>query len=124
MWGLTPRGRTIVREGGRKVKRTNQRIVGWDCGLEEHCWVLLDEEGDVERDEKIVNRRDAIEEVLAGLLLGLESDQGLIVVLESRRSHGRIVAEVAEALGCELWQLNTVGLDQIVSVSYAFPMQK
>ena len=38
-------------------------------------------------------------------------DAQLIVVVESKRSYGRIVADVAVELGCDLRQVNTVALN-------------
>jgi transposase len=92
------------------VKET-VRIVGFDCGEDEHAAVLLDEAGKYERRVDVVNERGQIQESLAELLLAVGPDSQLVVVVESKRSHGRIVADVACELGCELWQVNTVALN-------------
>jgi len=110
------RGMAILRDGGTEVKEQKVRVVGFDCAEEEHCAVLLDEDGAFESGEKVVNRRDRIEEVLAQLVLVVGPDTKLVVVVESKRSHGRIVADVATRLGCEVWQVNTVALNHFRDV--------
>jgi transposase len=87
------------------------RIVGFDCGEDEHAAVLLDASGEFDKRFSIVNERAQIQEGLSELLLGAGPDTQLVVVVESKRSHGRIVADVATELGCELWQINTVALN-------------
>jgi len=87
------------------------RIVGFDCGEDEHGAVLLGTDGEVERTIEVVNRRDEIERALAELMLAIGPGSRLGVVVESKRSHGRIVADVAQALGCRVWQVNTVALN-------------
>jgi len=87
------------------------RIVGFDCGEDEHSAVLLNASGEFDKRVSIVNERGQIQEALAELLLEVGPDSRLVVVVESKRSHGRIVADVATELGCELWQVNTVALN-------------
>lgn len=87
------------------------RVVGFDCGEDEHSAVLLDASGKFDKRFSIVNERAQIQEGLAELLLEAGPDTQLVVVVESKRSHGRIVADVATELGCELWQINTVALN-------------
>jgi transposase len=87
------------------------RIVGFDCGEDEHSAVLLDASGEFDKRIGVVNGRREIQEGLAELLLEAGPDSQLAVVVESKRSHGRIVADVATELGCELWQVNTVALN-------------
>jgi transposase len=110
------RGMAILRDGGTQVKEQDVRVVGFDCAEEEHCAVLLDEKGAFASGGTVVNRRDRIEEELARLVLVVGPDTKLVVVVESRRSHGRIVADVARELGCEVWQVNTVALNHFRDV--------
>jgi hypothetical protein len=100
----------IVPRGGHQVKE-RARIVGFDCGEDEHSAVLLDASGEFDKRLSVVNERGQIQEALAELLLEVGPDSSLVVVVESKRSHGRIVADVAIELGCELWQVNTVALN-------------
>jgi hypothetical protein len=44
------------------------RIVGFDCGEDEHAAVLLDEAGEFERRVDVVNERGQIQESLAAPL--------------------------------------------------------
>jgi transposase len=108
--GSTTRGMDIVGEGERKVK-WDVRIVGFDCGEDVHKAVLLGTEGEVERAIEVVNRREEIQHGLAELMVAIEPGSRLVVVVESKRSHGRIVADAAQALGCQVWQVNTVALN-------------
>jgi transposase len=89
----------------------SQRIVGFDCGEDEHRAVLLDAAGEIEKRYGVANERRQIEELLAGLLLAVGSGKRLVVVVESKRSHGRVVSDVAVELGCDLRQVNTVALN-------------
>jgi transposase len=114
--GSATRGMASVWDGGTQVKEPQVRIVGFDCAEEEHCAVLLDGDGAFERRETVVNRRDRIEEALAQLMLVVAPHTKLVVVVESRRSHGRLVADVATELGCEVWQVNTVALNHFRDV--------
>jgi len=98
------------------TKKSEVRIAGFDCAEEVHQVVLLDVEGKVEREMEIINRRDHMEEGLAELLLLLPEGTKLVVVLESRRSHGKIVSEVADQLGCEVWVVNSMALNHYRSV--------
>lgn len=93
------------------AKKQEVRIAGFDCAEEKHRVVLLDAKGKVEKELDITNRRDLVQEGLAELLLVLPEGTKLVVVVESRRSHGRIVSEVAEQLGCEVWVVNSVALN-------------
>ena len=87
------------------------RIVGFDCGEDDHRAVLLDASGEIESRYVVVNERRRVEELLAELLLVLGSEEELAVVVESKRSHGRVVSDVAVELGCDLRQVNTVALN-------------
>jgi transposase len=108
--GSTTRGMDIVGEGERRVKG-DFRIVGFDCGEDEHRAVLLGAGGEAEKTIKVVNEREQIQQALAELVLAIGPSWRLAVVVESKRSHGRIVADVAQALGCQVWQVNTVALN-------------
>ena len=85
------------------------RIAGFDCAEDKHSAVLLDAAGAFERRVDVINERGQIQESLAELMLAVGADTQLVV--ESKRSHGRIVADVAVELGCEVWQVNTVALN-------------
>jgi transposase len=89
----------------------SQRIVGFDCGEDGHIAVLLDVAGKFEKRFGVDNERGQIQELLAELILIVGPDARLIVVVESKRSYGRIVADVAVELGCDLRQVNTVALN-------------
>ena len=91
--------------------KKNVRVVGFDCAEEAHCAVLLDAAGEFEERVEVINERGQIQESLAGLMLEVGPDVKLVVVVESKRSHGRVVADVAAGLGCEVWQVNTVALN-------------
>lgn len=91
--------------------KRNVRIVGFDCGEDAHCAVLLDTAGEFEERVDVINERGQIQESLAGLMLAVGPEVKLVVVVESKRSHGRVVADVAAELGCEVWQVNTVALN-------------
>lgn len=92
------------------------RIVGFDCAEEEHVFVLLSADGVFEQRSSVVNRRDHIEDSLAQLKLSIEPGAKLVVVVESKRSYGFLVAEAAQKLGCEVWQVSTVGLNHFRDV--------
>jgi transposase len=102
---------TILREGGTEMQRAGFRVVGFDCAEEEHVGVLLDDDGEVEQRVKVVNRRDRIQECLARLILALGKDTTPVIVVESKRAHGRLVVEEAGRLGCQVMQVNTVALN-------------
>jgi transposase len=89
----------------------SERIVGFDCGEDEHRAVLLDAAGEIEKRYGVANERREIQELLGGLLLAVGSGKRLVVVVESKRSHGRVVSDVAVELGCDLRQVNTVALN-------------
>lgn len=91
--------------------KKNQRVVGFDCAEDEHIAVLLDSNGEFSRRSSVVNRRDEVEKLLAELILCIGPEGHLVVVVESKRSHGRIVADVAADLGCDMKQVNTVALN-------------
>lgn len=93
------------------MKTREVRVVGFDCAEEEHVAVLLDERGEPAKRLTVTNRRDRIEEALAQLILEVGSEAELVVVVESRRSHGRLVAAAAGRLGCQVVQVNTVALN-------------
>ena len=114
--GSATRGRDIVAERRFKVAEQEVRIVGFDCGEDEHHAVLLDGEGLPCYELRTANQRDRIEEAIASLLLRIDDGVKLIVVVESQRSHGRLVADVAEELGCEVWQVNTIALNHYRNV--------
>jgi transposase len=100
----------LYREEDEQVKK-RQRVVGFDCAEDEHVAVLLDSNGEFSRRSSVVNRRDEVERLLAELILWIGPEADLVVVVESRRSHGRIVADVAGDLGCDVRQVNTVALN-------------
>ena len=92
------------------------RVVGFDCAEERHVAVLLNGEGEVERTVEVENAREAIEEALGRLLLQLPGGTGLQVVVESQRSHGRLVADCVRRLGLELVEVNPTVLDRFRKV--------
>jgi len=91
--------------------KKSQRFVGFDCGEDAHSVVLLDSAGKFAKRYDVVNDRGEIQELLAGLMLDVGCEADLVVVVESTRSYGRIVADVATELGCKLWQVNTIALN-------------
>ena len=100
----------MYREEDESVKKS-QRVVGFDCAEDEHIAVLLDSEGEFSRRSSVINRRHDVEELLAELILVIGPEAQLVVVVESKRSHGRVVADVAADLGCGVRQVNTVALN-------------
>lgn len=98
------------------MKKTGVRIVGFDCAEDDHSAVLLNQDGEFESHMKVVNRRDLIEVALAKLLLAIPSETELVVVVESKRSHGRLVTDVAKDLGIRIFQVNTVALNHFRDV--------
>ena len=88
-----------------------QRIVGFDCAEDEHSAVLLSASGEFRKKVDVINERGQVQEALAELMLAVGPETQLVVVVESKRSHGRIVADIATELGCEVWQVNTVALN-------------
>ena len=109
--GSSTRGMAILCQGGVDVKEQEVRVVGIDCAEDEHVAVLLAKDGEFESRLSVVNRRDLVEAGVAQLILEIGPNAQLVVVVESKRSHGRIVADVAAELGCEVWQVNTVALN-------------
>jgi len=101
----------ILHQGGGEVRESEIRIVGFDCAEDEHVAVLLDEGGEFMSRLTVVNRRDHVEAGIAQLMLKIGPNAQLVVVVESKRSHGRVVADIARNLGCEVWQVNTVALN-------------
>jgi transposase len=91
--------------------KKSQRIVGFDCAEDEHSAVLLDASGKFEKKFCVANERGQIQELVAELMLAVGPEAQLAVVVESKRSHGRIVSDVAVELGCDLRQVNTVALN-------------
>jgi len=91
--------------------KKSQRIVGFDCAEDGHSAVLLDAAGKFGKRFSVVNERSQIQELLAELVLAVGPEDPLAVVVESKRSHGRIVSDVAVEIGCEVWQVNTVALN-------------
>jgi transposase len=89
----------------------NQRVVGFDCGEDEHSVVLLDAAGEFGERFSVANEKSQVQELFAKLLLAIPQDERLVVVVESKRSHGRVVSDVAVELGCDLRQVNTVALN-------------
>ena len=98
------------------MKESGVRIVGFDCAEEDHFTVLLDEEGEIESRAKMVNRRDEVEGGLAKLVLAIPPNTELMIVVESKRSHGRLVTDVAKGMGLRIWQVNTVALNHFRDV--------
>jgi len=93
------------------MKEAGVRIVGFDCAEDDHSAVLLSEVGEFESKMTIVNRRDEVEAGLAQLLMAIPEEAELVVVVESKRSHGRLVTDVARGLGIRVWQVSTVALN-------------
>jgi transposase len=91
-------------------------VVGFDCAEEEHAAVLLDGDGGFERQISVANVRQEIQDCLAELILAVGSRAELVVVVESKRSHGRLVSEEATRLGCRVMQVNTVALNHFREV--------
>jgi len=90
---------------------TRRRIAGFDCAEDEHRAILLDSAGRIEKKHRVPNERRQIEDLLAELMLVAGSGAELVVVVESKRSHGRVISDVAVKLGCDLRQVNTVALN-------------
>jgi len=101
----------LYERGYGEVKEPASRVVGFDCAEEEHCAVLLSQEGEHDQQFTVQNRRDRIQECLAKLMLSVGSDATLVVVVESKRAHGRLLVSEAERLGCQVVQVNTVALN-------------
>jgi transposase len=93
---------------------TATRQVWWTAGVDggetRHRVVLLDEEGERVRSQWVLNRVDRIEEAVAKLVLALPAGVRLRLVTEATRSLGGVLAQVATALGQELWQVNPKAL--------------
>ncbi len=98
------------------METSESMIVGFDCAEEEHAAVVLNEAGEIEERLTMVNRRDTIEEELSKLIIATPSDRELIVVVEGERSHGRIVADVAQELGITFWKVNPLALNRFREV--------
>jgi len=93
------------------VKGLTLRVVGFDCAEEEHVAVLLDRDGEQERQLTVQNRGDRIQECLAKVMLAAGAEAEVAVVVESKRAHGRLVVAEAGRLGCQVVQVNTVALN-------------
>lgn len=91
--------------------KESKRVVGFDCGEERHSAVLLDCGGEFERQLVVINQREPVRQAVGELMLAIGPGSDLVVVVESDRSHGRIVADVAGELGCEVMQVGTVALN-------------
>ena len=87
------------------------RVVGFDAAEEKHDAVLLGRDGQEVFQLSCRNRVKAIEDACGELMVRLESGERLAVVLESPRSHGRLIFEVATRLGCDVWQVSTVAVN-------------
>jgi transposase len=98
------------------MERKAVRVVGFDCAEERHVAVLLNGEGEEELVVEVENGRGAIEEALSRLVLRLPRGTGLRVVVESQRSHGRLVADCARGLGLELVEVNPTVLERFRKV--------
>ncbi len=94
------------------MRETRDRVVGVDCAEERHVMVLLDGGGEVGRVVEVENRWEPIGEALGGMLLRVPSGGRLSVVVESQRSHGRLVADCARELGCELMTVSPMVLNR------------
>jgi transposase len=92
------------------VTRATVKVVGFDCAEDEHVGVVLDDKGEFERSVPVVNRQDTIQACLSELILKAGEGTQLMVVVESKRAHGRLLTDEAERLGCVVKQVNTVAL--------------
>lgn len=92
------------------------RFIGVDCGEDSHVAVLLDDEGRFDQRVEMVHRRDSIQDGLARLLLRAGDDAEVAVVVESRRSYGRTVTDVATELDCDIRQVGTVALSHFRAI--------
>jgi len=86
------------------------RWLGIDAGEGFHDLVLLDETGRKARSRQVANQADAIEVGLRDLV---QSAGGAVeVMLESRRSVGFVVTEVALKMGLGVWTAGTQALEE------------
>jgi len=81
------------------MERKAVRVVGFGCAEERHVAVSLNGEGEEDLVVEVKNGRGAIEGAPDRFLLRLPQGTGLWVVVESQRSHGRLVADCARGLG-------------------------
>jgi transposase len=93
------------------MDREGVRIVGFDAAEEKHDAVLLSRDGQEEFHLSCRNRVSSIEEAFGELMMRLAPGERLLVVLESPRSHGRLIYEMALRLGCGIWQVSTVAVN-------------
>ena len=98
------------------MESESSRVVGMDCAEEVHVAVLLNEDGDLEETVEVPNNQKDIQEVLGRFLLRVSAGTKLRVAVESQRSHGRLVADCARSMGCELVQVNPTVLDRFRKV--------
>ena len=86
------------------------RWLGIDAGEGFHELVLLDETGKKARSRRVANRAESIEVALRDLV---QSAGGAVeVILESRRSVGFVVTEVALQMGLGVWTAGTQALEE------------
>jgi transposase len=100
------------RKGGLEMEERRQRFIGLDCGQDTHHAQLLDQEGQFGTQVQMRNRRDSIQDGFGNLLVQTGGSAGVVVVVESRRSYGRLAADIASELGCEIRQVGTVALSR------------
>jgi len=87
-----------------------RRWLGIDAGEGFHELVLLDEMGKKARSRQVANRAELIEVALRELV---QSAGGEVeVMLESRRSVGFVVTEVALKMGLDVWTAGTHALEE------------
>lgn len=76
------------------------RWLGIDSGESEHVMVLLDEDGNRSKSERVDNSATAIEQRLRRIVA--QTPGRVQIMLESRRSVGAVVTEVALSLGMDV----------------------
>ncbi len=67
------------------MKNKEARIVGFDCGQAEHLAVLLDEDGEIVRKERVTNRMDLVEAALRSFLEEIGPERDLVVAMVAAR---------------------------------------
>jgi hypothetical protein len=88
------------------MQRAGFRVVGFDCAEEEHVAVLLDEAGEIE--QRCGWRIGGPDRGVSGEVdTGTQRGRAPVIVVESKRAHGRLVVEEAGRLGCQVMQVNT-----------------
>lgn len=90
-------------------REETKQWIGIDSGEQRHHLVLLDTEGQEQTVANVRNRPEAVEEALVRLV----GDAGgpVAVMVESIRSVGFVVSEVALRMGLELWSAGTKSLE-------------